>query len=125
MLVVGASAIAGHSLSPWLRFKGGKGVATSLGVFLAVAPVPILICITLGFVLIAWTGYVSVASITGAALLPILIILIPGGPERPWTVIGLATVLAVFIIWKHRTNIQRLRAGTENKLFGAHPPSST
>jgi glycerol-3-phosphate acyltransferase PlsY len=121
MLVVGLAAIAGHSFSPWVGFKGGKGVATSLGVFLAVSPLPMLICLALGIAIIAVTGYVSLASITGAALLPILMIVLPGRDGRHWTVIILAAALGAFVIWRHRANIKRLLAGTESRIFQAKP----
>lgn len=124
MIVVGLAAIAGHSFSPWIGFKGGKGVATSLGVFLAVAPVPMLICLAVGIAIIAGTGYVSLASITGAALLPILMIVLPGRDGRAWPAIILAAALGAFVIWRHRANIKRLLAGTENRIFRAKPASA-
>lgn len=119
MLIVGLAAVAGHTLSPWLKFKGGKGVATSLGIFLAVAPLPVTICLGLGIALIAVTGYVSLASITGSTLLPILIFALSPADARPWPVIILSLVLGVFVIYKHRENIKRLMNGTENKIIGA------
>lgn len=122
MLIVGLAAVAGHTLSPWLKFKGGKGVATSLGIFLAVAPAPVLICLIIGIALIAFTGYVSLASITGSALLPILVFAFSPAESRPWPVIALSVVLGVFVIYKHRENINRLMSGTENKIIGAKKP---
>ncbi len=116
-LVLGLMAVAGHMYSPWVGFKGGKGVATSLGAFLAVAPIAVLICLAIGIVLIGTTGYVSLASITGAGLLAILIFVFSPGGDRPWVVIGVAAVVGVFVIWKHRGNIQRLMQGTESKIF--------
>lgn len=116
-LALGLAAVAGHMFSPWVGWKGGKGVATSLGAFLAVAPVPVLICLAIGIVLIAATGYVSLASITGAGLLAILIFLFSPADDRPWAVILLAAALGGFVIWKHRENIQRLLQGRENKVF--------
>lgn len=116
-LALGLMAVAGHMFSPWVGWKGGKGVATSLGAFLAVAPVPVLICFALGIVLIAATGYVSLASITGAGLLAPLILALSKPGERPWAVIAIAALLGGFVIWKHRENIQRLIEGRENKVF--------
>lgn len=116
--IVGLTAIAGHMFSPFLNFKGGKGVATSLGVVLAIAPLPMLIAFILGLTLIGVTGYVSVASITGAALLPFLVLLLGGhGGSRPWISVFVTLLLGVMIIWKHRANIQRLRAGTEKRIL--------
>jgi len=115
--LIGLAAIAGHMFSPFLKFRGGKGVATSLGVVLAIAPWPMLIALATGLVLIWLTGYVSVGSIAGAALLPPLTLILQWG-ERPWTSVAITFFLALAIVWKHRANIQRLRAGTEKRLFG-------
>lgn len=123
-LVVGLMAVIGHMFSPWVGWKGGKGVATSLGAFLAVAPIPVLICLVLGIVLIAATGYVSLASITGAALLPILIFAFSPAGDRPWTVILVTAFVSAFVIWKHRENIQRLVQGKENRIFRKGAPSA-
>lgn len=124
MLIVGFAAIAGHSFSPWVGWRGGKGVATSLGVFLAVSPLPMLICLILGLTIIAVTGYVSLASILGSLLLPILMIALPPESGRPWPVIVLASALGLFVIWRHRANIGRLLNGTENRLFRAKPATA-
>jgi acyl phosphate:glycerol-3-phosphate acyltransferase len=115
--IVGLTAIAGHMFSPFLKFHGGKGVATSLGVVLAIAPLPMLIVFILGLLIIWRTGYVSVASITGSALLPFLILFL-NWKERPWISFVIMAVLGFMIIWKHRPNIERLRAGSEKRLFG-------
>lgn len=115
---IGLMAILGHVFSPFLRFRGGKGVATSLGVLLAIQPVPVLIAFLAGLFIIWWTGYVSLASIIGALLLPLLILLY--GLRLvviPWTSVIITALLALFIVWKHRANIQRLRAGNESKIF--------
>jgi glycerol-3-phosphate acyltransferase PlsY len=122
-LVLGLMAVAGHMYSPWLSFKGGKGVATSLGAFLAVAPLAVLVCLAIGIVLIATTGYVSLASITGAGLLAILIFAFSPREDRPWVVIGVAAIVGAFVIWKHRGNIQRLIKGDESKIFRKGAPT--
>lgn len=122
-LVVGLLAVIGHMFSPWVGWKGGKGVATSLGAFLAVAPIPILICLVIGIALIAATGYVSLASITGAALLPVLIFAFSPSGDRPWAVVIVTAFVCLFVIWKHRENIQRLMQGTENKVFRKGTPA--
>jgi len=121
MALVGVAAVAGHAFSPWIGFKGGKGVATSLGAFLAVAPVAVLVCVAVGVAIILTTGYVSAASMVGSALLPIAIALTPREGERPWPAIGLAAALAAFVVWKHRTNLRRLLDGTEANLRDAAP----
>jgi D-beta-D-heptose 7-phosphate kinase / D-beta-D-heptose 1-phosphate adenosyltransferase len=120
-LVLGIAAVLGHMFSPWIGWKGGKGVATSLGAFLAVAPKPVLICLALGILIIGVTGYVSLASITGAGLLAILIFFFSPPDNRPWVVIAVAAALGAFVIWKHRENIQRLIEGRESRIFRKNP----
>lgn len=116
MWTLGLAAIAGHMFSPFLNFKGGKGVATSLGVVLAIAPLPMLIAFALGILIIWRTGYVSLASMTGASLLPILILIFQWR-QHPWISVVITVLLAVVIVWKHRANIQRLREGTEKRII--------
>lgn len=111
----GIAAIGGHMFSLWVGFKGGKGMATGLGVFLALAPIASGIAFVLWLALTFGTGYVSVGSIAAAAALPMLIAFTPH--EGGMTLVYVATPLAVFIVWKHRANIRRLREGTENR-FG-------
>lgn len=115
MWALAFAAIAGHMFSPWLHFRGGKGVATSLGVLLAIAPLPLLVAFVGGLLIIAVTGYVSLASMTCAALLPVLIFAFHAAAP-PWLSIALTAALAVLIIWKHRSNITRLRNGTESRI---------
>ena len=113
-LICGIAAIIGHVFSVWVRFKGGKGVATAGGVVLALAPWPIVICLGIWAALTFSTGYVSVGSIIAALCYPGLVYWI--NPEqRPFILIHAAIGLA--IVWFHRANIGRLRAGTENR-FG-------
>lgn len=114
--MLGFAAISGHMFSPFLRFRGGKGVATSLGVILAIAPKAMLAAFVAGVGVIWLTGYVSLASIVGAGLLPILILILQW-PERPWVSVLVTILLAGIIVFKHRGNIARLRAGTERRLF--------
>ncbi|MEM7417541.1 MAG: glycerol-3-phosphate 1-O-acyltransferase PlsY [Gemmatimonadota bacterium] len=114
-LAYGVASILGHMFSPWVGFKGGKGMATGLGVFLALAPVASGIGLALWLALTFGTGYVSLGSIAAAAALPALIAVTPheGGMALVYGTIP----LAAFIVWKHRANIERLRNGTENR-FG-------
>jgi glycerol-3-phosphate acyltransferase PlsY len=111
----GLAAILGHMFSLWVGFKGGKGMATSAGVFLALAPWAVLGGFVLWLALTFGTGYVSLASIAAAAALPALIALSPhqGGTTLVW----LSSALAVFVVWKHRGNVGRLLRGEENR-FG-------
>ncbi|MGL5963753.1 MAG: glycerol-3-phosphate 1-O-acyltransferase PlsY, partial [Fusobacteriaceae bacterium] len=116
LILVGLIAIVGHSLSLFLKFKGGKGVATSLGVFLYLFPNGILIVFTAFILIVAFTKYISLASIVGAGLLPLLALFLPlnDGIERfPLFIVSL--LVAIFVIYRHKANIDRLMKGTENK----------
>jgi acyl phosphate:glycerol-3-phosphate acyltransferase len=110
------AAVLGHVFPVWLRFRGGKGVATGLGVFLSLAPLAVL-CALPAFVLVVWaTRYVSLGSMTAAALLPLFVWLLGGpgaGDTRPLLAAALAG--AALIIFMHRANIGRLLRGTENR----------
>ncbi|HLM56113.1 MAG TPA: glycerol-3-phosphate 1-O-acyltransferase PlsY [Pyrinomonadaceae bacterium] len=113
--VVAASlaAIVGHVFPVWLGFRGGKGVATGLGVFLGLAP-PAVLCALPVFVLVVWlTRYVSLGSVTAAALLPLFVWLTGDGRAPLLTAAALGGAL---IVYMHRANIGRLLSGTENKL---------
>jgi glycerol-3-phosphate acyltransferase PlsY len=111
-VAVGAAAVVGHMFSPYVRFKGGKGVATAAGMFLALAPIAVLIAMAVwGFTL--WlTGYVSLSSIIAILTVPVSVSLLqPNAPDVFWASI----VLVALIIFAHRRNISRLLAGTENR----------
>ena len=117
IVVIGLIAILGHSFSCFLNFKGGKGVATSLGVFLFLAPKAIGIA-TLGFLIVVFsTRYVSLSSITAAIILPIMTMILPAkdGVDK-FTLAILSTFIGIFVIYKHKTNITRLLNGTESKI---------
>lgn len=110
-LAYGAAAIVGHVFSIYVGFRGGKGVATGAGVFLALAPLAVLAGLVVWGTLVLTTGYVSVASIAAAAVLPIVVLAVQGaGP-----VFYLALALAVFVIYAHRSNVRRLRHGEEHR----------
>ena len=115
-------AVLGHNYSPWVGFKGGKGIATSAGVLLGVMPpVALLLLIVIWVLLFITTRYVSIASIGAAGALPLLTLwgawhhgrLQNGTWNKP--LFALTMAIAILAIWKHRTNIQRLRAGTEHR----------
>jgi len=112
IMLCGILAIAGHMFSPFLKFKGGKGVATGLGVILAIAPYLFILSFLLGISIITITGYVSLASITGSVFLTIL--MFRGGQPLPY--VWMVFMITVFIIYKHIPNIKRLLNGTENKI---------
>lgn len=113
-LAIGAAAVVGHVFSVFVRFRGGKGVATAAGVVLALAPVPMLICFAVWAAVVKLTGYVSLGSMLGAVVFPISAWIV--GVSNPW-VVPVGIVLAAFIVFNHRANLVRLVAGTENR-FG-------
>lgn len=122
-LAYGTAAILGHMFSVWVRFKGGgKGMATSAGAFLALAPWAVLGGFIVWLALTVPTGYVSLGSIGAAISLPVLIVFTPH--EGGDTLVGFSSALAVFVVWKHRSNIRRLLRGEENR-FGRTSPAET
>jgi glycerol-3-phosphate acyltransferase PlsY len=120
-LIAALGAVLGHSLSPWVGFRGGKGVATAAGAFLMLAPLPALAALLVWALVLATTRVMSVASIAGAVVLPVTLALVEfmrgSGEERRWATLIFATVVAAWVIWRHRSNVARLREGTESKLW--------
>jgi acyl phosphate:glycerol-3-phosphate acyltransferase len=110
-LAYGAAAIIGHVFSVYVRFKGGKGVATSAGVLLALAPVAVGVSLVFWAGIVYLTGYVSLASIVSAIVVPIVIALVQGRGPILWLGIG----LALFVVFAHRANIKRLLRGEEHR----------
>lgn len=113
-LVVGCAfaAVVGHCYSIFLRFKGGKGVATSAGIILYLMPRELLIMLVVFLVVVALLRYVSLGSITVAVLLPVLALAM----KEPFELLILCLLMAALVVYRHRENIQRLRSGTEPKL---------
>jgi len=115
------AAVLGHNYSPWAGFKGGKGISTSAGVLLGLMPFAVLLLLAVWLLLFFTTRYVSVASIGAACVLPLLALwgswhhgrIQDGTWNKP--LFALSLLIAISAVWKHRTNIQRLRAGTENR----------
>ncbi len=117
IVVLGLIGIFGHTFSCFLNFNGGKGVATSLGVFIFLAPTAILYAV-IGFILVvSITKYVSLASMVAALILPIGVILLPVkiGVDKQMLSI-LSVIIGSFVIYKHKANITRLLNGTEAKI---------
>jgi glycerol-3-phosphate acyltransferase PlsY len=114
-LAYGAGAILGHMFSVWVGFRGGKGIATSAGVFLGLAPWAVLGGLVVWLAVTFPSGYVSVGSIASAVVLPALVAFTPhqGGAGLVWFSVGLGAV----VIWAHRKNIRRLARGEEHR-FG-------
>jgi acyl phosphate:glycerol-3-phosphate acyltransferase len=112
------AAILGHMFSPWARFKGGRGVATSLGVFLGIVTVPTAVVLGVWILLFALSRRVSVGSIGAALSYPFLILwLAPAGRYRtPILIIG--SLVALLILIRHIPNMKRLLQGAEPPLIG-------
>jgi glycerol-3-phosphate acyltransferase PlsY len=110
--LAGLCAFGGHVWPVYLGFKGGKGVATALGVFLGLSPWALLGVLTV-FVAAVWrTGFVSVGSLAGCGSAPLWMLLL----GKPWPVVVAALAMALVVFWRHRENISRLRAGQEHGL---------
>jgi glycerol-3-phosphate acyltransferase PlsY len=112
-ILAGIGAVLGHNFTCWLRFKGGKGIATTAGVYLALAPWALLVALLVFILAILLTRYVSVGSILGAAALVATIWVMT--PDNLFLGV-VTTALGALAIYKHKSNIQRLMAGTENRL---------
>ena len=113
-LAYGLAAILGHVRPIFLLWKGGgKGVATSAGVFAAIAPLPALIALTLWALVLKMSGYMSLASLTGAVTLPLAILLLDG-IHNP--ILPVSVGVSAFVFWTHRANLGRLRRGEESRV---------
>ena len=113
MVVAGICAVLGHNYTCWLKFKGGKGIATTAGVYLALAPWAVLVALIVFILAVLVTKYVSVGSISAAIALPVTVWLM--SPQNLFLGI-VTTALGALAIYKHKSNLQRLRAGTESRL---------
>ncbi len=131
-VAVALACILGHVFPVWLGFKGGKGVATSLGALLGIYPffaVPGLVALGMWGVVVAVTRYVSAASVAGAVTFPIVFAMAAhlragqwGGWDRLWPMYAFAILIAVLVVYRHRSNLQRLLAGTESKIGSSRGP---
>jgi glycerol-3-phosphate acyltransferase PlsY len=110
--LVALSAFGGHLFPAFLKFKGGKGVATALGVYLGISPLAVLINAGIFFAVVLKWKFVSLGSLTTAAVMPILIAILT--ESKPYVIISL--VIAGLIWYRHQENIRRLLGGSENKL---------
>ena len=114
--IVALVVILGHSLSFFLAFKGGKGVATSLGVFLFLEPKVTFLLILIFIAIVFFTRYISLGSIVVAGLLPILTFYFEIGKDKTnWLLILITLILGSFVVYRHKSNITRLLEGKENK----------
>ena len=114
--LAGIFVVVGHTFPIFFKFKGGKGVATSLGVLLLTNWQIGLICLVFALVLMALTRFVSLGSVAAAVLFPVLTIFITNNYLVPGNYIIFGIILAVLVIFNHRENIKRLLEGKENKL---------
>jgi acyl phosphate:glycerol-3-phosphate acyltransferase len=120
-VLTGLGAILGHNYSPWVGFKGGKGIATSAGVLIALMPAGLVLLILVWLLVFAVSRYVSLASILAAAALPLITLwgswfhgrIQDGTWNKP--LFAFSLIIGILAIWKHRDNIRRLRAGTEHR----------
>lgn len=112
LILAGGLVILGHNFCPWLGFKGGKGMASSAGVLVALMPAACMVTLGVWGSVFLLTRYVSVASIAVAVLLPAAAYFLY--PDTP-SLLGLSLFLGVMAVWRHRSNIQRLLKGTEHQ----------
>lgn len=111
-MLAGMAAVAGHNWPVFFGFRGGRGIATTIGVFIGLVPAVMLIAAIFGIITVALTRYVSLGSIVGALTVPFSMLLLRQPPA--FAIPG--TFMAIVAVWRHRDNIKRLLRGTEHKL---------
>ena len=121
--LIGIATVAGHCWSPYIRFRGGKGVATGAGAAFGLFPW-LLILVPVMAIVVALTKYVSLGSILSSILASALVLVIAIMGDVSWAVWIAITGISAIIVYKHRGNIQRLIAGTENRLGQSAAPSA-
>jgi glycerol-3-phosphate acyltransferase PlsY len=112
-ILAAMSSVLGHLYPPWLKFKGGKGVATSAGALLALTPIATLIGIVIWITVFWLTRYVSLASMTAAVVLPVVILVLSCHDQNKKPLIYSSACVAAVVVWRHRSNLSRLIRGTE------------
>ncbi|MFZ0825942.1 MAG: glycerol-3-phosphate 1-O-acyltransferase PlsY [Verrucomicrobiia bacterium] len=112
-IVAGIVAVLGHNFTCWLKFKGGKGIATTGGAYLALAPLAVVVALAAFIVAVLLTRYVSVGSIAAAVALPATVWCLP---EHNLFLGSVTTALGAMAIYKHKPNLKRLMAGTESRI---------
>jgi glycerol-3-phosphate acyltransferase PlsY len=119
-MIAACAVLAGHCFPVWLRFRGGKGVATALGAFLALCPLAAASALLLFIICVAYWRYVSLGSVAAAAAMPLLIYFLWAPHHAPPIIIDVGTLaIALLVIYKHDANLQRLVEGTEPRFsFG-------
>jgi acyl phosphate:glycerol-3-phosphate acyltransferase len=120
-IIAGLAVILGHNYTCWLRFKGGKGIATSAGVLVALVPYALLIILGVWIIVFGLTRFVSLASICASFTLPFATWITGGSP----TMIAITAAMTGLAIYKHKPNIQRLLKGTESRIEFKKPAPAT
>ena len=120
MMLAAVGALVGHCFPVWLKFRGGKGVATALGVFLVLCPLAAVSALVLFVLCVAYWRYVSLGSVAAAAAMPLLIYFLWAPHHAPPIIVNVGTLaIALLVIYKHDGNLQRLVEGTEPRFsFG-------
>ncbi len=111
-IVAGISVVLGHNWPVFLKFKGGKGIATTIGLMIPIDPIMVLLIVAAGVTLIVITRYVSLGSVMGVLIYPIAMI----ATRKPLEYIIFSIILSAMAVFKHRSNLERLLKGTESKL---------
>jgi len=124
-ILTAIATILGHNYTCFLGFKGGKGIATSAGALAPVLPVPLLVAVLLWIVVFFASRYVSVASIAAAVSLPITLGVVAATQNQwDWMLFSFTLLISLLAVWRHRSNIRKLRVGTENR-FQRKPKSTS
>ena len=118
-LAAAIGAVIGHTASMWTGFRGGKGVATAAGAFFTLAPWGALPALAVWLLLLVTTRIMSIASIAAAAVLPValLVHMVSHDAQPRWATLAASVVLGIFVLWRHRDNMRRLRQGEEKALW--------
>lgn len=111
MSLAALTVMAGHAYPVFLKFKGGKAVASFVGAFLYLTPLPLAVMLVVFVVTVAVTRYISLGSVLAAGFFPLAVLLIEHPPS---IVVNAAAIAGIFIVIRHRSNLQRIRAGNEN-----------
>jgi glycerol-3-phosphate acyltransferase PlsY len=111
MALTALAVMAGHAFPVFLKFRGGKAVASFVGAFLYLTPVPLMAVLIVFAIVVAVTRYISLGSVLAAGFFPVSVFLID---HPPAAVLLAATVAGAFIVWRHKANLQRIHAGSEN-----------
>ena len=125
-LCVAIACVVGHMLTPYMKFRGGKGVATAFGALIALMPATVGMAFALFAIVFACSHYISLGSCTAATALAVMVWIpfLDHAGYRDLPLCILVTLIAAFIVWKHRSNIGRLVRGEENKIFLFKKPSN-